>query len=225
MRHNADGTRRNPIRTWLFNPFHYVAGGQAMALGIGAILLACLLGMLTTSHFDGVLDFHVGAKAPWWVYWVEGPVNWLIMSVLLLVGGKLLSRSQVRILDVFGTQALARFPTLIMALTQLVPPVRRVGQHLAEAATNMPPPNPASPLQPLTSMFAAIQPYELILFIVAVLLVLAMICWMVALMYRAYAVSCNVSGGAAIGVFVVLLIVGEIISKVLLLTLFFSASS
>jgi hypothetical protein len=36
---------------------------------------------------------------------------------------------------------------------------------------------------------------------------------MVVLMYRGFAVSCNVSGGKAIGAFVVALILAEILSK------------
>jgi hypothetical protein len=41
--------------------------------------------------------------------------------------------------------------------------------------------------------------------------------WMIALMYRAFAVSCNVSGKVAILVFIIALAVGEIISKVIIL--------
>ena len=106
-----DSAPRRRVTTWLFNPFYYIAGGQALAIGIVAILAGSLCNALTNSHFDGVLEFHTGALTQWWTYWVEGPIDWLVMSGLLLAGGKLLSQSRIRVLDVAGTQALARMPS------------------------------------------------------------------------------------------------------------------
>jgi hypothetical protein len=42
------------------------------------------------------------------------------------------------------------------------------------------------------------------------------LCWMVALMYKSFSVSCNVKGGKAIGTFVAGLIIAEILSKLAL---------
>ena len=59
------------VRRWLFNPFHYVAGARALLVGVVVILGAGLIGSLSNSHFDGVLDFHSGAPAPLWVFLIE----------------------------------------------------------------------------------------------------------------------------------------------------------
>ncbi len=56
------------LRTWLFNPFHYIAGSQALTIGLGLILAMSLIGAITNSHFDGLLDFHTGRSAPLWVF-------------------------------------------------------------------------------------------------------------------------------------------------------------
>jgi hypothetical protein len=201
--------------TWVFNPFHYIAGGQALGVGLVAILIAGCVNWKTGSHFDGVLDFHGGAITPLWVYWVEGPINWLIMGALLLLAGKLLSRSRIRAVDVFGTQALARFPTLIMAISVLPPPVQRANQQIVQAAMAMQSKAASGVQVSSADLFRSIAPFDLILFAAAILTILVMIVWLVALMYRAFAVSCNVSGGKAIGTFVVLLLVGEVVSKVI----------
>ena len=58
------------------------------------------------------------------------------------------------------------------------------------------------------------------MFAVAALVAILMIVWMVVLMYRAYSLSCNVSGGKAIGVFIAALILAEAISKAFVLGLF-----
>lgn len=215
FRGTAEGKR---LSTWVFNPFHYIAGGQALVAGVVAMLLAGVLNAVTLSHFDGVLDFHTGLVTPWWVSMLEGPVNWLVMSVLFLAGGKLLSTSRFRVLDVLGTQALARVPTLIMALTVMPPQVRLANARLAQAAMA------AQSAQPSAtgSVFQFISPAELVMVGGVVLVVLMMVAWMVVLMYRAFAVSCNVSGGKAIGLFFALMVAGEIASKVLLGLLYYA---
>ncbi len=200
--------------TWVFNPFHYIAGAPALGVGLAAILAAGCVNWATGSHFDGVLDFHTGTFTPVWIYWIEGPIDWIIVSVLLLLGGMLLSRSRIRIVDVFGTQALARFPALITAILVWPPPVQRASQQLIQATMTMQANAAAGRNVMPSDLFGSIAPFDLVLLGVAVLTMLVMIVWMVALMYRAFAVSCNVSGGKAIGVFIVLLVAAEVISKI-----------
>ncbi len=206
----ADNVSRKNIRTWLFNPFHYVAGGKALAVGLALILAAGLVGSLSNSHFDGVLDFHTGAAAPLWMFVCEGLVDWLVLSGLLLLGGKVICRSRGRALDVFGTQALARFPTVVTATFALMPGYRRFALHLAARYINTLPDVQTKAADP-------------IMFGITVVVAVLMVVWMVALMYRAFSVSCNVTGGKAIGVFIACVILGEAISKVVIIFLFASS--
>lgn len=196
------------FQRWLFNPFYFVAGGQALLLGVGGIIVTGLIAFLGNTRFDGVLDFHMGGlpKLPIWVFVSEGLLSWLIMAVLLLTGGKMISSSRVRSLDVLGTQALARFPCLVTALFGLLPGARRFAQNLNA--------NYLGSAQAVETC-----PLDGIMFGVSILVTLLMIIWMVALMYRAYAVSCNVSGRKAIGTFIVALLIGEAVSKVSLIYL------
>lgn len=205
-----------PIRTWLFNPFHYVAGGTALGVGLGAILLSAVLGYMGNIHLDGVLDYHAGAPFPFLMYIAEGVVAWLSMAAVMLGVGKLVSKTPFRAIDVLGTQALARAPMLLAVAAGLLPGFARYTSAVAEAVANVNPTdpnlNPREMLLPSgTSMADALTAAG------ALLCILAMTVWMVLLMYRAYAVSCNVSGGAAIGAFIGGLVGAEVISKVLLI--------
>lgn len=200
MTRASDIEERPTLRMWLFNPFHYVAGGVSLAIGLPVVLLAGLNGSLSRSHFDGVLDFHTGYAAPLWCYPAETLVDWLVMSVLLLGAGWILSKSRIRMIDVFGTQALARTPTLVTALAAMMPGYQRQVARLALFGVDVQSPD-----------FAA--------FVAVSVVTIAMIVWMVLLMYRAFSVSCNVRGAKAIIWFVAMLIAGEIISKMLVLTL------
>ena len=127
------------IRTWLFNPFHYVAGWPALVIGLTAMLAAGALAATAGGRFDGTLDFHQllpGTESPGWAFLVDAAAAWLPLSSLLWLGGMLISRSRFRTVDVFGTQALARFPTLLTAVACLPPGVRRyrpaVSHHLGQ---------------------------------------------------------------------------------------------
>lgn len=196
---------RISLGTALFNPFYYVAGAAALGLGLLVLLFTGLIGSVTSVHVDGVLDFHVGRPAPFWVYLAEGPIDWLALAVPLYIFGRVLSRSRgVRAIDVFGTQALARTPYLVAALVTLLPPVQATIAKLQEAV------RPGQRLE----LAAVLDGGQLAVHTAMAAFSVLMFAWMVALMYRAYASSCNLNGARAIASFVVALIVGEIISKV-----------
>ena len=62
------------------NPFHFLAGGRGLIIGLAAILISCLVGAASRSHFDGVLDFHLGPPLPLWFYPLEGLIDWLDLT-------------------------------------------------------------------------------------------------------------------------------------------------
>jgi hypothetical protein len=205
------GSQRRRARTWLFNPFHYLAGVRALALGVVCILTTGLVGAWGRSHFDGVLDFHVGASAPVWIFLAEGIIAWLTLSVLLAATGKLVSRTHVRSVDVFGTQALARAPMLLTAIAALLPGYGRFASALML-------------MQAKLTSWGIPKPHfdvaDAAAFGIVILVTLTMLVWMVALMYRAYAVSCNVKGGRAVISFIVALVLAEAASKTTLYVIF-----
>ena len=187
----------------LFNPFVYIAGAQALFLGWAAILAAGLLGAMSHTHLDGVLDVHSGAHVPLWVFLSEGMIDWLCLAGVLLIIGRITSRTSFRSIDVLGTQALARWPTLFVSLVTLPRGFQRFGNYLAEQLLK-----PGAKPEFNTADAAV--------FCAAVLAIVLLTCWVVVLMYKAYSVSCNVTGGKAIGTFIGGLVLAEILSKVLL---------
>lgn len=184
----------------LFNPFVYVAGGKALALGLGAILVAGLIGAVSSTHFDGVMDTHTGATAPLAFFLSEGIVDWLCLAVVLLIAGRIISRTPFRTIDVLGTQALARWPTIIVALVMLPKGIQRFSNSLLEHFR-----------EGRTPQF---NTADALLFMAAISVLILCVVWMVRLMYKSFSVSCNVKGGKAIGTFIGGLIVAEVLSKI-----------
>ncbi|MHC4618629.1 MAG: hypothetical protein ACYTEQ_12855 [Planctomycetota bacterium] len=188
------------LREWLFNPFKFIAGGKALVLGLAMVLISGLLASAGRTHFDGVLDVHAGLEAPVWCFLAEGLVNWICMAVPLFFFGLALSTSAPRFIDVFGTQALARGPYLITAVVMLPDANRRFGQYITSKL------DPAAQTPPINYV-------DLVIFALALIAAIFMAVWTVALMYRAYSVSCNVKGPKAIITFIFSLIGAEVLSK------------
>jgi hypothetical protein len=190
----------------LFNPFFYVAGVKALALGLLAILLAGFIGALSKTHFDGVLDAHVGAKAPLWHFLSEGLVDWLCLAAILLIAGAILSKTAFRVIDVLGTQALARWPTIFLSLITLPKGFQRFGSYLVSQSS-----------KPGTEFVFNVT--DAAIFFAVVIATILLISWLVFLMYQSFSVSCNVRGGKAVGAFIAALITAETLSKIAIYSL------
>jgi len=191
----------------LFNPFRFVAGYKALLSGLVIILASAFIASLGNTDFDGVLDVHTGLEAPMWFFFAEGLINWICMAVPLFFFGLIVSRSSFRAIDVLGTQALARGPYLIAAVVMLPDANRRFGEYLTAKFTQNAP-------------TVGINYIDALIFTFALIVIILMAVWMVALMYRAYAVSCNIKGVRAIITFIVSLIGAEVLSKAVILQLF-----
>lgn len=196
-----------PITTasFLWNPFRTIAGLSALGWGLAILLITGGIASLSRTHFDGVLDTHLGHSAPLWFFLGEGVINWLSAAIFLCIGGTLLTGFDgVRSIDLFGTQALARAPFLLTALICLLPGVGAYNDKLIAMASSgkailLPPPGTAGEI---TSFYGA------------VIVMLLVTIWFVALAWKSFRVSCDVRGWKAICVFIIAIIGAEVLSKV-----------
>ena len=195
---SAGVPREMTLARCLFNPFVRIGGESALAIGLTGIVASGLVAAAAGVHFDGLLDFHPGHDVSLWVPVVEGLVNWSVFSVLLVLASFLVAPRTVRVVDVAGTQALARVPFLLAALASLPAPVREASrEHVAAVAEGRLPTPGAATLA--AGLFGG-----------------ACLCWMIWLMWKAFAVSLNQRGARAVLIFVAAIIVGELATKFVL---------
>jgi hypothetical protein len=178
------------MKKWLFNPFIYIAGYKSLILGWLLMVVTAVLAFLSKTHFDGVVDAHVGAVLPFWISLLEPLVDWACTVISFLGIGFFLSKTNIRYVDVFGTMALARWPYIFVALISFF--------------INVPPHNNTDPASMITTSL-----------IVVALISLLFTVWMVALMYNAFTVSCNLKGLKAVLGFIAGLILSELLSKLI----------
>lgn len=158
-----------------------------------------------------MLDAHIGRRGVWWLFVAEGLIDWLSLALLLLIAGRVITKTAFRSLDLLGTQALARWPTVLVALACLAPGFHRFTEALTTSLTGLKPGQ--IPQLPAGGPDAVV-------FGLVTILMLACTVWMVALMWKSFAHCCNVRGGKAVGAFVIALLLAEVLSKVLIGQLF-----
>lgn len=105
----------------LFNPFIKIAGGKALALGGIAYLISVFLSYITGTHHYGLFNIDFAKGTVLWIYFIELGTQWFILSLLLYLFGAILSKSKIRVIDVFGTILLAKIPLIITPLFRTIP--------------------------------------------------------------------------------------------------------
>lgn len=107
------------MEKWIFNPFKYIAGWNALFIGFAFFMVTSFVGYCTQIHFDGPLSLHRGLDLQFHFYFFENIIAWLATVLILYLSGLILSNSAIRFIDVAGTTALARVPVALTSLSML----------------------------------------------------------------------------------------------------------
>jgi hypothetical protein len=119
--------------SFLINPFQKIAGFKALISGMIVLIIMSYLGVIAKVYFIGALSI-LNASAVvnqkieinFFLLAYQNLVAWLVLATLFLISAKILYPKKVRVIDFFGTVALARFPllvlTLLMAIIRVINP-------------------------------------------------------------------------------------------------------
>lgn len=193
-------TNRN-VWSYLFRPFQFIAGIKSLLSGIVILFITSLLGNLSHTYFDGVLDIHYGcpdmpSTLLTHVIWVFG--SWIIVVIIMYLTALILAGRSVRLIDMAGTLAMAKTPMIGAALWGFIPII-----HVCMG----------NPIDVQVMMSEILIPTLLALpsFIFLI--------WSVVLMYNAFSVSGNLKGAKGIVSFIIALLISELLSKILIVIL------
>lgn len=161
----------------VLNPFERIAGFQALGWGLLGMVVSTVICYLSGWHYHGLLHFGPAPNPAWWCYAIEHLVVWIVPAVLFYLGGLILSRSKIRVIDVLGTVAFAQLPLILMNLFNLLPPI----QNMTKVDMNIPP----------AELLA--QPGFLVGVWLSLIGVVFLV-WALVWMFNALKVSCNLKG-------------------------------
>jgi len=180
--------------TYLFNPFRYIAGVKSLVAGILVLLLTAITGYFSHTHFPDLISIKLSPAFPLWYFVAQVFTNWLIISIVLYVLALIFSSSSVRIIDIFGTQALARVPYFMAAFTGFFGAMHKFGQYILYTRFHQ-----GEPVN-LTST-------DVVLAVSLMIVSLLLSIWTIILMYNAFRISANVKGGKAVALFITAFII------------------
>lgn len=187
----------------LFNPFIRVAGFKAFVIGFIIVVITSVFAYNFGTHFNGLLDIKFGSTdTNYYVFLLHGIINVSVISILLYISGRIVSKSKIRFIDVIGTQALARYPYFIAPFLNVNRISEKFGEFIMYKFLNY-------------GEYVKIEMYEIVLAIIFILIMLLLIVWIIALMYNAYRVACNVKGTNAVISFIIAVFVAEILTLII----------
>lgn len=190
----------------LINPFHYIAGFKSLILGVIIILSTSIIGYFSNTHFPDVISVKTSHHLPAYYFLLQGLLNWIVVSTVFYIASILFSKSSVRIIDLFGTQALARTPYLLASFIGFSDSLNAFGNYLLWTLMQY-----GEPIE--------ISSIDIMLAILLMIFTLLLTIWLITLMLNALKVSANLKGASLAMIFIVGLIISMVISGYLNTTL------
>lgn len=180
----------------IFNPFRYIAGGKSLILGLIFIVSASLLLYSVGMIQDSYVHIAISDASVWSILLMQ-LLWWIVPALLLYVGGLLLTKSHIRIIDVLGTTAFAQLLLIPMIAPMLLPSVKNGMVQALQAIQQG--------VQPVMSDMMAVM----INGVWSVLVLVLFYIWN----YNAFTTSCNVRGWKAILYFIAVQILVTILGS------------
>ncbi|MDR2968822.1 MAG: YIP1 family protein [Tannerellaceae bacterium] len=189
--------------TLFLNPFVKIAGVKALLWGLTGMIVSVAVAYYSDFHYHGLMHFGAAPNDSLLCYAVEHAVVWIIPALIFYIGGLILSKSNIRIVDVAGTVAFAQLPFILMNLFFLLPPM----QQLNRIDFNLPP------------MEILKQPdilFGLWLSLVSVIFLVWVLVWM----FNALKISCNLKG-KKLGILYAVAVIGGDVACRFIINLFY----
>lgn len=146
-------------------------------MGLSGMVVSAVICYLSGWHYHGLLHFGPAPNPAWWCYAIEYLVVWIVPALLFYLGGLILSRSKIRVIDVLGTVAFAQLPLILITLFSMLPPI----QNMTKMDMNMP------------SAELLAQPGFLVGIWLSLIGMIFLV-WALIGMFKALKVSCNLKG-------------------------------
>ncbi|MHB8996978.1 MAG: hypothetical protein ACYC63_17170 [Armatimonadota bacterium] len=192
----------------LINPFTKLAGWPALGLGLLVVAATVAIAVAGRVLYDGIMDVHVGLAVPSWVLAILPLADWLIVAILFLLAGMIWGAKPQRVVDYFGMSALGRLPFLLVGLLWMEPVLGRFTPALMKLAQTTPGATPD---------FAAIPGFAWI--VLGGVATMAIMLWGLFLNFFALREASGMKINLAIRAYIGIIIIGEILSKLLVMAL------
>lgn len=187
----------NKEQNLLLNPFQKISDKKALFYGVLGLLATTLLCYFNNLHFNGLLQVGIREENSGFPALLsEHLIIWVVPMLLFYIFGLILSGSRIRFIDIFGNTLFAQIPFMGVALVSYLPPVKRM-MSITEVDVQV--------LQ---------EAYSVSGLLIMLLLMLPFFVWMAIWMYKAYKISCNLSGVRLVLPYIFVMVFGDMLCRV-----------
>lgn len=120
----------------LTQPFERLQERQLLLFGLSTLIIASILGYLTSTRFDGVLDVHISATP----VQIEQPfLDNILNTVLLTAFLSLLARyinPKTRLIDILNIALISRIPLYVITIFGFGGIMQETSDHMMQNITN-----------------------------------------------------------------------------------------
>jgi len=183
----------------LINPYKYLAGLKSLILGIAIILATSIIGYFSNTQFPDIISVKTCPDFSISYFILQGLLNWFILSTMFYIASMIISKSKVRPIDIYGTQALARFPYLLASCIGFSSALNDFSKYLQWTLLKQGEPIEISSIQIVIAILILV--FSLILTI-----------WMITLMFNAFKVSANLKGNRLVFSFIIVMILSIVLT-------------
>lgn len=186
----------------LTQPFERFQERQLLLLGFSALIIASLLGYLTSTRFDGIIDVHISSspvklEQPF----IDNLVNTAVLTLILSILARFIN-PKTRLIDVLNTALIARIPLYAITLFGFGGLMQETSDHMIQNITNP------------TEMMK-LPALNLILLGFSSIYSIAALVFFGILLYRGFKTATNLKKGLHKFLILVAVIAAEFISKLL----------
>lgn len=194
----------------LYNPFEHYSEKVLIVFGLVMLSLGSLAAWHFGGRFDGVIDFHLVDDVALWEPFADNAIATFSLVLPLFILAKIINK-RARLVDIIAASLVARTPFIIE-------PIFNIGGHLGDSTEKM----VARQITRDTGVTVVdvSETQDLIIIVIFALVSLLLLVWFATLLYNGFKTATNLRKTAHIIYFIITTIIAEVLSKIILSTLF-----
>lgn len=185
----------------ILNPFIKFSEKQLLIVGVPSGIAGSLIASTIGVTFDGLLDVHLYPETTFLDSIIENGILITLITLLLFGFGKIIN-AKTRFIDILNSSLLFRIPFYFTALLTSIPVIKKMEEEVMKNINSLNEIN--------------LQTTDLIVILVVSILSIVLLIYSIALLFQGFKTATNAKKTVHYFVFGVLILVGEVLSKIVL---------
>lgn len=189
------------MKTWI-NPFEKFSETRLISLGIGFFIIGSLMAFFFNTRFDNFLHMTTVESAKLYQPFLDNIIILSCLFIVFFLAGKIIY-SKTRAVDILSVILIGNAPFYLMSLTNI--------NDLTAKSTN-------AILLAMESAPEDISGFYLFYLTIVGIISLALLIWIIALLYNGFKIAANGKGSKTIALFILALLITTTITYLIPIT-------